>query len=147
MQQWLESNVAKRGGPNAPDLGGTYGDVHDMLLEHVLHGTWNDTGVAMMDSRPHVCQCLEQRLPGHLHSLSLHVAADEAMMHVHGGPTIRINGEFSWPWGTIVWREVRYLPVKRHLGVADVFTIAFNMLTLLLVAYGMSNYREVRALW
>ena len=38
-------------------------------------------------------------------------------------------------------------PVQRHVGLADAFAMAFNMLTLLWVAYGMSNYREVRALW
>lgn len=113
----------------------------------MLRGAWNDTGVAMMNTRPHMCQCLEQRLPGQLHSLSLHVTADEYAVHVHGGQTVRINGEFSWPWDGIDWIEMRTCPVKRHLVVVDAFAIAFSMLTLLWVAYGMSNYREVRDLW
>ena len=41
---------------------------------------------------------------------------------------------------------MRLDPVQHHMGVAGAFAMAFNMLALLWVAYGMSNYREVRAL-
>ena len=98
VQQWLEANVAKRGRRDASDLGATYAYMDRMLYDAVLRGAWNDTGVAMIDKVTHVCQCLQQRLPGHLHSLSLHVAADEATVPVHDGPTVGINGRFLNPW-------------------------------------------------
>ena len=43
-------------------------------------------------------------------------------------------------------KQTRLNPVEQSLGVVDYLSIAFNMLTLLWVAYGMSNYREVRTL-
>ena len=45
------------------------------------------------------------------------------------------------------WREARLDPEQRRVGLVDAFAMAFNVLTLLLVAYGTSNYRELRALW
>ena len=71
MKAWLEANVAKHGRIGASDLVGTILDIllQELLQGHILKGAWDDTGVAMM----HMCQCLEQRLPGHLHSLSMNV--------------------------------------------------------------------------
>ena len=67
--------MAKHGRIGASDLVGTLLDIllqevlQEVLQGHILKGAWDDTGVAMM----HMCQCLEQRLPGHLHSLSVNV--------------------------------------------------------------------------
>ena len=101
----------------------------------------------MVDTRLHQCQCLTQHLPGKLHSLSLHVVADESSVRIHSGPLIQINGEFHFD--DFFGRPLKYTilnPVEQNLGVVDYLSIAFNMLTLLWVAYGMSNYREVRTL-
>ena len=119
----------------------------NVLRTQLSEGVWNDTGVAMVDTRPHQCQCLAEPLPGRLHSLSLQVAADEASVHIHSGPTIQIAGEFipHDPY-SLRWVYTRLNPVERSLGVVDYLSIAFTMLTLLSVAYGMSNYREVCAL-
>ena len=100
-------------------------------LYNILSGTWYDTGVAMMDGRQHVCQCLHQRLPRHLHSLSLHVAADEASVRVHGEQAVQINGELSLPEFSDIHVLLTLNPVERDLGVAGAFALAFNMLTLL----------------
>ena len=83
----------------------TYSQTHDftamfermwVLIDSFLltFGWWNDTGVAMMNTRMHQCLCLAEPLPDQLHSLSLHVAADESAVHVHDGPVIPINGRF-----------------------------------------------------
>ena len=117
-----------------------------MINSKIIGGVWNDTDVAMMDTRPHQCLCLAEPLPGQLHSLSLHVAADEASVRIHSGPTIRINGQFKPLPLCFFLADTGADPVEQSLGVVDFLSIAFNMLLLIWVAYGMSNYREVRAL-
>ena len=117
-----------------------------MIRYKIFNGVWNDTNVAMMDTRPHQCLCLAEPLPGQVHSFSLHVAADEASVRIHSGPTIQINGEFKTDSHWLSLAETKVDPVERSLGIVDFLSIAFNMLTLLWVAYGMSNYREVRAM-
>ena len=119
-----------------------------MINYKIFGGLWNDTGVAMVDTRGHQCLCLAEPLPGQLHSLSLHVAADEASVRIHSGRKIRINGGFSSLMSLLFFHvaDTESAPVEQSLGVVDFLSIAFNMLTLMWVAYGMSNYREVRAL-
>ena len=58
-----------------------------------------------------------------------------------------MNGDLLTHSNGISWRNTLTYPVERRLGVSDTFYMAFNMLTGLWVAYSMSNYREVRALW
>ena len=40
-----------------------------------------------------------------------------------------------------------FFPLRRNLVVVDYFVIALNMSVVLLVAFGISNLREVQALW
>ena len=60
-----------------------------------MAGVWNDTELAVMRGRAHQCLCLAQPLPGMLHSLSLHVNANESAVVVHEGPAIPIRGVFD----------------------------------------------------
>ena len=71
---------------------GTNSDAGYLVLNFLRAGAWNDTGVGWLDTLPHKCQCLAEPLPYKLHSLSLHVATDEAAVHIHDGPTIQVDG-------------------------------------------------------
>ena len=94
-QKWLDSRTAQDRFDKGK-LGSTHGIMLAMLNAKIFKGAWNDTGVDMMDTRPHQCLCLAEPLPGRLHSLSLHVAADEGSVRIHSGPKIQINGDFDF---------------------------------------------------
>ena len=67
----------------------------EVVFRAIIEGVWNDSNVAMVDGWRHVCQCLAEPLPPKLHSLSLHVAADETAVRVHQGPTVPIRGSLE----------------------------------------------------
>ena len=64
---------------------------------------------------------------------------------MHGGPTVPIQGVFEPEF--IHSFNLSGDLARRSLKAADYARLVFTMVALLFAVYGVSNHREVRALW